>query len=319
MFDSSKALSMSFVLIGLVCMPIKAYAQDSKAVGFSAEVEQEIRQGYILNAATAQLHRQWTYYENPETPASQILSTLNDDVIITTPAGTTNSAAEFAAALEKSERRFENGHDLQSVSVSVGDGNTIRMMATANYVIPGEDGQSTARKVSYSASLGSLPLNDLPLFDSMDVTIGEAVDVPSLEDAYAHNRMRSLVNYYNSLVENPARDPEPFKAVFASEFELDFGAASTISTFEQFEQWLAGPASSVAASKHVIDRFKLVKREGSDYYLEIDFSWRGILANGVGLAGKTRHQWLVEDDPTEAFARIKSVAVSFLEPIAPVK
>ena len=47
------------------------------------------------------------------------------------------------------------------------------------------------------------------------------------------------------------------------------------------------------------------------------FDWNGILPNATEMTAKTKHTWIVIDDPTERFARIKTMDVEVLEPFKP--
>jgi hypothetical protein len=78
------------------------------------------------------------------------------------------------------------------------------------------------------------------------------------------------------------------------------------------------PASAVAASTHQISNFSYKRTGDNSYAMNVDFDWQGILPNGAQMMTKTRHTWTVEDKVTDRFARIKTIKVEVLKPLAPV-
>ncbi len=67
----------------------------------------------------------------------------------------------------------------------------------------------------------------------------------------SEDRIRSLIHYFTSLVEDPRRDPIPFREVLAEGFRLHY-ISPPIDSFEALAAWVAGPLSSVVASTHAI-------------------------------------------------------------------
>jgi len=312
-------LSLGVAIFCALWLTEAVLAEQAAMPKHSTATEANIRMGFKRNAALSQLHRQWTYYENSNIDISVLLDTLADDVTITTPAGKTEGIAAFKKFVTSSTPNYSNGHTI--ISADVADDGSLSMQASANYVAAAEDGnvKVNAQVLNYSANLSFDNSQALPKFSEINIALGSTSQAEPLQNAYAANRLRSLIHYYNSLVENPARDAEPFRELFVSEFNIDFGTGEAMQSFEQFEKWIAGPASSVSASTHIIDNFSFEEVGNAQYKVLVDFSWKGILPNGLGLAGKTNHEWLVVDDSNERFARIKDIKVSFIEPIGPVK
>ncbi|UWQ18251.1 TetR/AcrR family transcriptional regulator [Jannaschia sp. M317] len=89
------------------------------------------------------------------------------------------------------------------------------------------------------------------------------------------------------------------------------------SVYLTFKAWLAGPASQVGASTHVLGNFAAEDTGAGTYRLTMNFDWEGILPDGNELVTKTRHIWTVENDGAERFARIKTIDVDVLEPFRP--
>ena len=50
--------------------------------------------------------------------------------------------------------------------------------------------------------------------------------------------------------------------------------------------------------------------------MSAEFEWHGILADNNEMSARSRHNWLIVDNPKERFARIKIIDVEMLKPFA---
>lgn len=156
----------------------------------------------------------------------------------------------------------------------------------------------------------------LPLLSNVLIEQNGEPEAGEFVDAYAENRMRSLVHYWLALIEDPSRNAEPVREILADDMSLNF-SSGTITDFEGFEAWLAGPGSQVAASTHAISNFSAEETGENTYAVTVDFDWSGILPDDSVMVAKTRHNWTVMNDPTERFARIQTIDVEVLEDFRP--
>ncbi|MFK8034910.1 MAG: hypothetical protein AB8B94_12265 [Hyphomicrobiales bacterium] len=83
--------------------------------------------------------------------------------------------------------------------------------------------------------------------EQLDETLGTKFQSP-----YGENRLLELVQYRLVLIEEPAGDPEPVRALFADGFSLNF-STGTISYLDGYKLWLVGPASQLVASTRVLN------------------------------------------------------------------
>jgi hypothetical protein len=285
--------------------------------GLAEMTEDEIRQGFKEHAALAQYYRWYQFYERPEGGVANALDILTEDVTVTSGLGTANGHAEYEARVTQLPTSWKNAHHVKSTEITHNDDGTMRLSAEITYQNKGllEDGSVREADLTYTVDL--VPGEDvLPLLSEVTIAQNSESTVESFDDAYAENRVKSLVHYYLALIEDPARDPEPMRALFADGFSLNFSSGA-ITDFEGFAAWLAGPGSQVAASTHVIEKFSVEETDENTYAVSMEFDWFGLLPDGTELLARTKHDWTVENDVTERFARIKTVDVEVLEPFRP--
>ncbi len=285
--------------------------------GMAEMTQEDIRDGFREHAAMAQFHRWYQYYERPAGGIANALDILTQDVTIVSGLGTANGHKDYAARVAQLPDTWQNAHHLKTVEIDHGDQGAMTLNATITYqnvgILP--DGAVREADLSYSVDLVT---GDAVLPKLSGVKIEQNSDSTGVDfkDAYADNRMRSLVHYWLTLIEDPSRDPEPVREILADEFSLNFSSGA-ITDFDGFKGWLAGPGSQVAASTHIISNFSAKDLGDETYSLTVDFDWYGILPDGTELVAKTRHNWTATNDVTARFARIKTVDVEVIEPFRP--
>ena len=279
--------------------------------------ETEIREGWIEHAALAQLHRWYQLYERPASGIDNALDILAEDVVVSSGLGEARGHAAYAERVARLPDTWRNSHTVESSEVRIGD-DRIELDARVTYLNVGmaEGGAVRRAGLDYETVLERTEAI-LPVFAS--ITIGQRSEdvAEGYVDAYAANRLSSLVHYYLAVIEHPGRDPEPMRELLAEGFSLNFSSGA-ITDFDGFAAWLAGPGSQVVASTHRISNLTHeTLAEDERYRLSVDFDWEGILPDGTIMTARTRHDWTVSNDVTERFARIESVDVEVLEPFAP--
>ncbi|QFT34616.1 hypothetical protein FIV00_29240 [Labrenzia sp. THAF82] len=279
--------------------------------------EEQIRNGFKDHAAMAQYYRWYQYYERPDGGVANALDILSKDVTITSGLGTANGQEEYKERVAKLPATWKNAHHVQSAEITHGEDGNLTLAAQIIYQNQGMLPDGAVRQADLSYTVEMVPGEDvLPLLSNVLIEQDSDTTVKSFQDAYAENRLRSLVHYWLALIEDPSRNPEPVQEILADDFSLNFSSGS-ITDFDGFKAWLAGPASQVAASTHVISNFAVEDLGAEDYAITMDFDWAGITPDGVELVAKTRHTWRATNDVEERFARIKSVDVEVLEPFRP--
>jgi len=279
----------------------------------------QIRQSYIEHGARTQLHRWYQYYESPYAELDNQLDLLSEDISVSSAAGKVDSRAAYAEVVQQLPDSWQNSHELQKSEVNVKEDGTIQLTAEIAYLNTGmlPDGALRANTVNYDASL-RVTENALPIFDRIDITTGESIDVEKFSDLYPENRLRSLAHYWMALVEHPQRNAEPFREILAPNIDIDFGRGS-IRSYEGLAEWIATVASSVEASRHRIENFSFSEVSEHQYEVQMELGWHGIRPDGVTMSAKTHHVWTVIDDASERFARVETIRVNVLEPFAVVE
>ena len=276
-----------------------------------------VEQGYQRHAALAQLHRWYQFYELPEASLANQLDILQNDIRLNSGLGEAQGHAAYEERVAQLPASWENAHFVRNPQVKV-EGDTVFLEADVTYLNRGvnEDGGVRSAELHYRTELTSTP-QLLPRFSTITIEQLSESEADEFKPAYAENRLLSLIHYYLAIIEDPARNPEPMRELFAEDFTLNFSSGA-ITDMAGFEAWLAGPGSQVRASTHELSNFSFESLGGNRYRLGVDFGWQGILPDDTEMSAKTRHTWTVADTPAERFARIETVDVEVLEPFAPL-
>ncbi len=273
----------------------------------------DVRTGFQEHAALAQFYRWYQLYERPAGGIDNALDILAPDVTVTSGLGTATGHDEYAARIAQLPDTWRNAHHVKSTRIEHGDGGKMTLAANIVYQNQGMLPDGAVREADLTYTVDLVPTDGLlPLLSRVTIAQDSETSADTFVDAYAENRMRSLVHHWLAIIEDPARDPEPAREIFADEFSLNFSSGK-ITDFEGFATWLRGPGSQVAANTHSISNF-FAKQIGEDTYeVSVEFDCVGILPSGDEMTAKTRHRWAVSNDVTERFARIKTVDVEVLE------
>ena len=285
--------------------------------GAAQMTEDDIRDGYKEHAALAQFYRWYQFYERPEGGIGNALDILTEDVTVISGLGTANGHDEYEARVLQLPETWLNAHHVEMAEIAHGEDGAMTLSAKVTYQNKGLLPDGAVREADLTYTVALIPGEDvLPKLSNVQIEQNSESTVEAFEDAYAENRMLSLVHYWLALIEDPTRNPEPVREILADDFSLNFSSGA-ITDFDGFKAWLAGPGSQVAASTHMIGDFSVAAVDKGTYEVSMTFDWAGITPDGTELVAKTKHDWTVENDVTERFARIKSVDVEVLEPFRP--
>ena len=277
----------------------------------------EIKQGYIKHASLTQLYRWYLFYEHADYGIDNALNILSNEINVISSLGEANGHDEYVKGVSQLPASWKNAHNVHIPSVSIDNQGVIRLTTDITYLNQGllENDAVRTAELSYTMTLAS---DDtvLPKFTQISITQNADGTADAFTPSYRHNRVRSLVHYWMALIEDPARDAEPVKEILSNDFSLNFTSGS-ITSFDQFREWLAGPGSQVVASTHAISNFTTEEIAEDVFSATMDLDWNGILPDSSEMMAKTRHQWVIEDDPTQRFARIRTMDVEILEPFTP--
>ena len=274
----------------------------------------EIKMGYLRHAALTQMHRWYLIYEEPAYGIENQLDILDETIFIKSSLGEARGHDAYRERIKTIPSSWKNAHNILNSTFKADADGRLHLQVEIEYLNAGAlpDGAIRSAQLAYNTQLTATE-SALPKFTEIVITPLASGTVDVFVPAYANNRMRSLVHYWFTLIEDPARDAEPVKEILAPQFLLNFSSGA-ITDLPAFKQWLSGPASQVVASTHAISDFSITQQADNQYQISMDLDWNGILPNQAEMMAKTRHHWLVADDPTERFARIQRMDVEILSP-----
>ena len=286
--------------------------------GVHAMTPEEIRLGFKKHAALAQFHRWYQLYENNAVPIENSLDILAADVTVKSGLGEGKGHDVYKQRIAQLPKAWKNAHFPRNIQVTPKADGSTELTAEVTYFNEGmKPGVVGSAELTYTTVLkGSETV--LPRFSSIEIKQNSEGTTLTFKDAYPDNRVRSLLHYWLALIEDPARRIDPFKEILATGYALNFSSGK-ISDATAFEKWFRGPASSVAASTHEVQNLKVEVLSSSEFKMSAELDWEGILPNNAEMTARTRHVWLVVDNPKERFARIKTMDVEVLRPFAPKK
>ena len=296
----------------LVCLGSTAIAQTLN--------QAEVHMNYKKHAALTQLHRWYQYYENNEVPIANQLDILCKNVRIDSALGQSNGHDDYQQRVSQLPKTWQNAHFIKQPTFNFDQADGLGLEIGITYLNVGVLADKAVRSASVNYQT-TLQFDDglLPKFSLIDIkSSDDRADAPSAyKDAYAENRLKSVLHYWLTIIEHPNRDPQPAKEILAESFVLNFSSGS-ITDFDGFIEWFKGPASSVTASAHHLKNFAYKTLSENHYELQVDMDWQGVLPDQSELMAQTRHIWRVVDDPHNRFAKIESIDVEILTPFQPL-
>jgi ketosteroid isomerase-like protein len=183
----------------------------------------------------AQYHRWYQFYERSEGGVENALDILAEDVVVISGLGTANGHDQYAERVMQLPTTWQNAHDVRDVQVTVNEDGTMALTADITYLNAGlmEDGGIRTADLTYTMAL--IPTDGvLPVFTEITIAQNSVGTADEFVDAYAKNRVLSLVHYWLALIEDPTRNPEPVREILADDFALNFSSGA-ITDFAGFE------------------------------------------------------------------------------------
>jgi len=196
----------------------------------------------------------------------------------------------YKEGIKQFPQTWQNAHHIKNTNITFDENGNINLAVEISYENLGalSNGELRSAELSYQTKLTKTE-SVLPKFTDIVISPSAVGKATTFTSAYPANRLGSLAHYWFALIEDPSRNPK---------------------------KWLAGPASQVTASKHKISDFSFIEQKANQYKITMNLDWNGILPNQAEMTAKTKHSWIVVDNKTERFARIKSIKVEIIEPFA---
>ena len=269
--------------------------------------------------ALAQYHRWYQVYEVPFTEAriNNQADILDEDVEIASMAGTTKGKEGLGDRLRLFEG-WKNAHHVQNTETKLIGEDELSLEADILYQNIRPDDSRYSYTIHYSTIL-KLRENDLPVFTKVNLVGTGNIDEPKFETAYPENRAKSFMHYWLYLMETAGVNSAKFKELLAQEFELNLTSTDKITTLEAFEKWTASIPTRVKDSAHYVKDFSVKDNEDGTLSVSVNFEWEGISADDKPMIAETHHEWLLENNLDERFARMKNMKVTAIKPFTVVE
>lgn len=267
--------------------------------------EAQLRASFRKHATLAQLNRLWQYQERPASGLANLLDMMDPDVVVRSSHLDVRGHAALQDAMAQIPLDWRAAHVLRDWRISV-DGATNRLDARLEYLTEAADGTATA-EAHYDASFRNGDAL-LPLLTRIDVTQGEARPGGEFADMFAEHRVRGAVHYFMALVENPARQAEPFMELLADNFSLHY-TAEPLTSREAVRDWVAGPLSSVIASEH--DLHSVTCRDLGDgrYVADVAMKSQAMFPDKSGAISRNTQRWTLTDSLGDRFPKINEILI----------
>jgi hypothetical protein len=125
----------------------------------------------------------------------------------------------------------------------------------------------------------------------------------------AAHRACGTVHYFIALVENPERDPKPFRELLAADFDLGY-TATPMKDLAALDAWVAGPLSSVVASEHDIHSIQ-VRDLGADRSIAaVAMTSQALFPDGSGAISRNTQNWTLDHGTGECFPRVMEISIA---------
>lgn len=269
--------------------------------------------------ALTQYYRWYQVYEVPLNKAriDNQLDILADDVEISSQAGTSKGTLGIEDRLKMFEG-WQNAHHVENTSIKQLSEEELSLEADILYQNIRPDNSRYSYKIHYSTIL-RLRENDLPLFTKVHLEPTGTVENPQFQSAYADNRAKSFMHYWLYLMETASVNSDKFQELLAVQFELDLSTTSKINTLEGFNEWLTTIPNQVKQSGHYPKNLSVTENADHTITVSVDFEWEGISALNKPMIAETHHEWILENNLDERFARMKMMKVIQTKPFQTVE
>ncbi len=268
--------------------------------------------------ALMQYHRWYQVYEVPFTNAriQNQKDILSDDVEIASQAGITKGKEGLQSRLMVFDG-WKNAHHVQNTEVKTLPNGALSLEADILYQNIRPDNSKFSYTLHYSTIL-KIRENDLPLFTKINIQPTGDVKEFKFEVAYAENRAKSFMHYWLYCIETANGNSAKFKEILANNFELNLSTTALINTFEKFEEWITSIPNRIKISGHTPKNFLSKLNEDQTISVSVDFEWQGLSIDDKELTAETHHEWILENDLDERFARIKKMIVTQIKPFVAI-
>ena len=264
--------------------------------------------------ALTQYHRWYQVYEVPfnKFRIDNQLEILADEIEITTSAGTSKGKANLEDRLKDYEG-WQNAHHVLKTNIKLIDDITLSLEADILYQNIRPDNSRYSCTIHYSTLLKKSD-NILPLFTSVKIQPTGNIENPEFISAYVDNRAKSFMHYWLYCIETANGNSTHFKELLATKFELNLSTNELIDNYEKFDKWIVSIHNPIKISGHKPKNFSSKLNDDQTISVSVDFEWQGVSVDDKEMTAETHHEWNLENNLDERFARMKTMKVTETKP-----
>lgn len=302
----------TIILLSLILFinPIVSAQNSSKSSQSEIDI---LIQGQQKNLALTQYYRWFLAFERElnDIRINNHLNILSDDVSITTVGGPIKGKEGMVRFLNY-VKSWKNAHQIENVIVEQNKDNTLSLNADIVYqnILP--DLTKNTYKIHYATVLKKVE-NDLPIFTELTLLPTETLEDSTFKDAYVENRSKSLLHYWMHVMDNLQGNQDAFKEIIASDFKLSL-PANNITNYNQLETWIKTIQNQIKVSLHSFKNFKATTNSDNTINVSVDIEWKGVNIKGEKMVAEIHHDWTLENNLDERFARIKEIQTKVTKP-----
>lgn len=307
---SSKTIKMKTRIIILISILFFAHAivfgQQKENIA-TVPTENSFKQAQREHLALTQYYRWFQVFERDLNDAriKNHFDILSDSIILTMADGS-SQGKEHMLGFMNYVSSWQNAHHIKETWVKANTDGSTSLEADILYqnILP--DGKQNAYKIHYTTRLQEIK-SELPIFTDIKLIVTETIENPVFEDAYIENRSKSFLHYWLYLMGDLNGNEAKFKELLAPEFSFD------LLREESARQ------EQMKAILHSFKNFQFTLNSDQTISVSVDIERKGININDEKLSGEVHHEWILENDPDDRFARMKVMKTTHTKPFQVVQ
>ncbi len=298
-------------------LAILTFASCSQKMHRNHQGADEFRVDHQKNLVLVQYYRWFQVFERELTPTrmDNHLELLSDNILITTYTGPLRGK-DGMVGFANHVKDWKNSHHIENVMVREGKADTLLLEADILYqnILP--DTKRNSYRLHYSTKLTPV-LGELPQFTHVTLLPTETVANPTFEDAYNENRSKSLVYYWLLLMDNSTVNKPKFGELMVPAFRFGMDTEANKDD-KQFFSWLRDAKKKVIGTNHIPKNFIVSNTKDGKIQVSFDVQQKSIDINEVKFLAEFHHDWILENNLDERFARVREMKITQTKPIEKV-
>lgn len=309
----------SSLLLCLILLTSHFVFAQQKEVKATANAENIFRKEQQGNLALVQYYRWFQAFETEQNEAriNNHLAILSDSVLITTYNGPLKGKEGMLGFLDY-VKSWKNSHHIKETVVTVNNDGSITLEADIVYqnILP--DGKQNEYNLHYTTRLTEYK-DGFPVFSEIKLLPVKTMENPVFEDAYTENRSKSIMYYWLYLADTYFENGAALEELVAPDFRLKLSEEEEIAGYEQFNVLMGNIRGQSKETLHTLKNLKSTLNADQTISVSADVEWKGINHKGEKRTGEVHHDWVLENNPDDRFAKIKEMKFTVTRPFQVVK